>query len=259
MPDINGFYTPSEWGSDRPSRYTAMHGEDVGPMELWVAHWPGTSQQFSGGIQESYDALRSYERYHVHTKGWRGIAYDYAADLAGRRFLLRGTGQSGATSGDYDEDGIPNNRETDAVLFLIGPGQQPSAQMVAAAHWLTSWSRRPWRGHRQVSTPRDCPGDLVMRDIVRPLETVKETWMPSKLIYARHRSPEAGSAVAALNAATGSQSRGYAVTTDPDEAREAHAAGVDVIEVGGTDDVPGARKVIGTDGLDTLAKLARTI
>lgn len=159
------FIPASEWSAE-PDRYTRMAGEDVGTPEQWVAHWPGDAHQFAGELDESVERLRAYERYHVKTKGWRGIAYDYAIDLAGRTFELRGTGQSGATSGDYDEDGVPNNRETDAVLFLVGVGQDLSEKMVKAAAALHRWSPRPWLEHWAASGDRECPGAWVSARIV---------------------------------------------------------------------------------------------
>lgn len=170
MPNANGFFTPDEIGLRYD--YASMRGEDVLNPEMWVGHWPGGSRTFTGRLDESCAALKGYEDYHL-SKGWRGVAYDYAADMAGRRYLLRGTGQSAATSGDFDEDGVPNNRESDAVLFLIGPGQVPSTPMKEAFAWFLNWNaRKTVIGHMEAKgTQTSCPGPQVMEHLIIPART----------------------------------------------------------------------------------------
>lgn len=162
----------SRWSAD-PDLYARMQGEDQGRIEWRVGHWPGGRHVFAGDLNESIRKLRDYETYHL-SRGWRGLAYDHAIDLAGRFFEIRMTGMSAATSGDYDEDGVPNNRVTDACLFLLGPGQKPSRQMLDSAVELDrsapDLSGR-WLGHDEASGPgyTDCPGTAVMEDIVVPM------------------------------------------------------------------------------------------
>lgn len=167
MPDSRGFHTPGEIGLSYD--YASMRGQDAPNPEMWVAHWPGASSQFQGDLGESYSRLKGYENYHL-SKNWRGIAYDYAIDMQGHRFVLRGTGQSAATSGDFDEDGVPNNRESDAILCLIGPNQHPTVAMLDAFAWFLDWNpRKHVIGHREAKgTSTTCPGPEVMKHLVQP-------------------------------------------------------------------------------------------
>lgn len=171
---------PSRWSAE-PWRYSAMLGEDTSTlMDGWAVHWPGsrTSTFANPTMAETIARLLSWERFHTDPppdgKGWRGLAYDYAIDLAGRAFRIRGTGQSGATSGDYDEDGVPNNRETDAVLLVLGASDVPSDDMLATFAALVDQLGGPRGyiiGHRQArGTVTPCPGDLAMRHVVTPAQ-----------------------------------------------------------------------------------------
>lgn len=142
------------------------------PPDGYVIHTPGSSTQFTGAWEETCRGLQSWEEYHVEGKGWAGLAYDYWADLGGRKGAIRGEGRSAATSGDYDEDGIPNNAETDAILLILGNGQVPNRAMKQAVLELVDLlgPRRYVIGHREgKGTVTVCPGDKAMNLIVVPL------------------------------------------------------------------------------------------
>jgi len=157
--------SPSKWGAEVD--YDSWHDKSRYVTTVFL-HWPGTLQTFKGGIKESSEALKSYEQYHL-SKEWRGLAYDYAIDLNGNFFRARGLGQSAATGGDIDEDGIPNNVESDAILLLVGPKQSLSLEMIATlATVLRNHKHASIYGHREsakfgTGTATSCPGDLVMR------------------------------------------------------------------------------------------------
>ena len=169
-------YIPPETWSQHPGNYAAMLGEDTSTyMDGWVIHWPGSSRgpYTDPTLAQSIARLQGYETYHL-SKEWRGLAYDYAVDMNGRLFRVRGTGGSAATSGDYDEDGVPNNRETDAVLLIVGPVDAPSPAMLAALVDLVDDLGGPRRyviGHRQArGTSTSCPGPRVMATVIDPIQ-----------------------------------------------------------------------------------------
>lgn len=157
--------SPEEWGARKD--YDSWGDVSLKVNTIFI-HWPGTDQQFNGAYAESKQALRSYENYHLGLT-WRGLAYDWAIDLEGRFFRVRGLARSAATGGDIDEDGIPNNAESDAILLLIGPGQQMSKKMLATLETVCKNHRFPNEvyGHREsaiigTGTETSCPGDIVM-------------------------------------------------------------------------------------------------
>lgn len=163
-------YTPHEIELKADYAAKDKHSERV---DGWVCHYPGVDRTYTGELHESFGALRSIERYSI-SKGWWGAPYDYAVDVAGNGFLLRGTAQSGATSGDYDEDGIPNNSETDAILLLLGNGQEVTREMMDAVQELVvllGGRRKYFLGHTEASTTgTSCPGKSVMDYIVKPMQ-----------------------------------------------------------------------------------------
>lgn len=153
-------------------------GDYPGPQsnivpDAWIVHNVGASRLYTGGWDDTVSGLLSVEA-HSMRSGWARFPYDYWVDLAGRAGIGRGTGISGATSGDVDGDGISNNRETDAILLLLGDGQDPSPAMVETVGRLILFlgERPKYYGHREASTTgTSCPGDGPMRDIVGPLKS----------------------------------------------------------------------------------------
>src|SRR5690606_31001204 len=89
-----------------------------------------------------------------------------AVDPAGRVWDLRGIDVRSAANGDT----VPN-RDWCAVLFLVGPGEEPTAAQVEAfRHWrVTRWLRK-FPKATQVTTHQkvrpagtECPGPAVIR------------------------------------------------------------------------------------------------
>lgn len=143
--------------------YPAMARRPIDPTRgQRFVHWlgtPTTDAAVRGGFDAVAAALRSAERYHL-SLGWAGLAYDLAVDNAGRAWQIRGDAQSAATSGDVDMDGIPNNVEGDAILFVVGAGQQASpAALDTAALFLDAHGAGPVHPHHDArGTATSCPG-----------------------------------------------------------------------------------------------------
>jgi len=97
-----------------------------------VIHWGGhtdpghPSQSFESQVAYEMSILRGWQRYHIDGKRWTDIAYSYAVGNSGMRYRLRGENRAGATSGDYDGDGIPENAEARALVWIGGLGFTPS-------------------------------------------------------------------------------------------------------------------------------------
>jgi len=151
---------------------TAAGGATLtGDKLLGVAvHWPGTTSDTigdpgQGGIAER---LRHYRDYHVNTRGWADIGYNFAIDQAGRVWMLRTTSLRGNRIGAHcaSASNPDANREYVGVLLLLGDREPPTPAMIGAfQHWrrnhfLTGWpSRGDLRGHGDVAGAQTaCPG-----------------------------------------------------------------------------------------------------
>ena len=150
----------ADWGS----RLTYGDGE-LDPnfrADKWILHYGGGANRAGhfdwpdrhGPIVQhelETQMLRGWQDYHIDRKGWRDIAYAYGIGQDGTRFRLRGENRLGATRGDFEPDGIPENREGRAVVFILGGDQQPTGAALAAFRtmWLTD--PLPVIGHRDVA------------------------------------------------------------------------------------------------------------
>lgn len=130
---------------------------------------------YDAGASREREVLRAWERFHIDSRGWRGIAYGYAIGASGNVYRLRGKNRYGAHLGDVDNDGVSNNAEIIPVVFILGDQQEPTPAMWRSfgqlKTWLTSqeWTKQTLLvyGHREVqpSKPTLCPGDLIMAGI----------------------------------------------------------------------------------------------
>lgn len=115
--------SPAGWGAEVD--YDSKEWTPWDP-DKFVVHWGGTpvSTSAADGDTSGEEAqLRSWENYHKNSLGWLGIAYNWAIGNSGTLYRLRGDNRAGATSGDYEPDGIPENHEAVAVVFIVGTGQ----------------------------------------------------------------------------------------------------------------------------------------
>jgi len=132
--------------------------------DKWVIHWGGGGPYRLDSVEQEMALLRGWERYHIDSRGYRGIAYNYAVGQSGTAYRLRGENQSGATAGDIDDDDIRENVEGVAVVFMVGPGQSVSVK--ALETFQKMWEERPMPvfGHRDRGDPyTECPGDELLQ------------------------------------------------------------------------------------------------
>lgn len=161
--------TRADWTSHGPARpLTALEASQVVGMSI---HWPGTTGPIGDpGARRIAGRLEGYRAFHTDPepvgRGWSDIAYNLAADQAGRIWPLRGTAWRSAANGDQ-----ATNQRYVAVLALVGPGEQPTPALCEALrvirreHILTRYpGARNVVGHRDVRPdPTDCPGDILER------------------------------------------------------------------------------------------------
>lgn len=136
-----------------------------------IVHWPGSAGEKpnpSPSLEASCARLRGYRNYHVRSRGWADIGYPYAIDQAGRIFTAAGSTHAAAHSatGSYKNA----NHENLAVLLMLAPGEEPTAEMVAAFRELRAELRETFRnmtgvmGHQDVKgAGTSCPGPAAAR------------------------------------------------------------------------------------------------
>lgn len=135
-------------------------------------HWPGMSKAINAvgeaGKARVASALRGWQNYHMDVRGWSDIAYQAAIDQEGRVWTLRGINIRSGANGDATV-----NRKYGAVLLILGPGEKPSAAMVASAKAVVVDYRsrfpkvpvKPTTHSAVRPAGTDCPGDLA-RDMI---------------------------------------------------------------------------------------------
>ena len=123
-----------------------------------VIHWGGYTDPGGGQVDEEA-ILRGWQRYHMDSKGWTDIAYNFAVGNSGLAYRLRGNNRSGATSGDYENDGIRENYEALAIVWLGGSGHEISdAAYATMGRLIRESGETVIIGHRDVRVTA-CPGD----------------------------------------------------------------------------------------------------
>lgn len=149
---------------------------DPGPVKGIALHWPGDKIR-RDTVTEVKTALRAWQQYHMHTKGWSDIAYQIAVDQAGNSYGLRGISYRSAANGDETV-----NKTHLAFLLVLADGEEPSQAMIATVTRKVAQAQRRFKktlavvGHQDVrKDPTACPGSAVMRYVKnRRFEPPKE-------------------------------------------------------------------------------------
>ena len=141
------YIIPREEWAHRPPR-NAPSGKK---QEHLVVHWPGPL--WPGVVDDS--ELQSYLDYHMDTKGWSYIAYNWAIGRNGDLFELRGNDFQNAANS-------PANSSTQSVLFL-GVGEdrpQPHHdQIITFGDLVYEMGYTTISPHKDVSSSGTaCPG-----------------------------------------------------------------------------------------------------
>lgn len=150
------------WTKHGPAK--PMKAMKAGPLKGFALHWPGSTEKTIDASRESAIAgrLEGYREFHVDTRGWSDIAYQYAIDQAGRVWECRGLTWISAANGNQAV-----NTSHGAVLLVLGAKEAPSAAMIQAVRdfrtriWLRKFPKATAVvGHGNLFKT-DCPGPPV--------------------------------------------------------------------------------------------------
>lgn len=163
--------TREEWGAEAPNGGPGLlEQQRVVGLAL---HWPGDAGRLRG-VAEVSAHLRSWQHYHMHTKGWSDIAYQGAVDQDGNYYELRGLWTQSGANGDEDV-----NERYGALLLVVAAGEYPSAAMIDTVRDTVARHRDRFP-HSERIVPHSairpeataCPGDivrgLISRDVFEP-------------------------------------------------------------------------------------------
>lgn len=152
-----------EWTTGR----TGSNGT-YGKVTAVTCHWPADGvKSHSSSKAHIKKALQGYRRFHVNSRGWIDIGYNFAIDPAGRVWELRGMRNVGAHAASNANPRANTTRV--GVLFIVGSNQQVTDKMwdaflgLRAAILKVHPSATKIEGHQQVpGAATSCPGPAVM-------------------------------------------------------------------------------------------------
>lgn len=154
-------YSRDHWGA-RP--YEAHYLLDRDRVEGIALHWPAITKRLTD-VEQVEAALRSWQQYHMDTRGWSDIAYQVAIDQAGNTYRLRGLRYRSAANGDENL-----NQRFGALLLVVAEGEKPSEKLVTTTRRIIGKHRalfplsRRIVGHGQIRPePTACPGPAIQR------------------------------------------------------------------------------------------------
>ncbi|XP_001605218.1 peptidoglycan-recognition protein SC2 [Nasonia vitripennis] len=154
--DDPGIIRRADWGARQPKGPLAPLA--VEPPPYVIVHHAASDTCTSRAICQA--RLRSFQDYHMNTKKWSDIGYNFLVGEDGNVYEGRGWGKAGAHAKTYNDKSIgicvignyenrsPNSAATEAVKSLISHGV--SLGKINKAYSLI--------GHRQAS-PTSCPGN----------------------------------------------------------------------------------------------------
>lgn len=159
----------SGWGSTKLYADGLLAGR--WDPQYTIIHWGGGTSQVPADSEAQ--RLRIWQRYHIHSRGWQDIAYNYAVGDSGLIYRLRGENHGGHTSGVDVETGEPWNVVGMGVVW-IGGLADPDGPSEAAKDAMSRVCRAagyPVLGHRETGKRTQCPGsDWIQWIAQRPWE-----------------------------------------------------------------------------------------
>lgn len=154
-------FSRDDWEA-RP--YEAHYPLDRDQVRGIALHWPAMTKPLRD-VAAVKAALRSWQAYHMDTRGWSDIAYQVAIDQAGNTYRLRGLKFRSGANGD-----TVTNLEYGALLLVVAEGEKPSETLVKAVRSRVAAHRRLFPrsrlivGHGQIRPePTACPGPAIQR------------------------------------------------------------------------------------------------
>jgi len=141
----------ADWGAKKPRKKSNIY-----TAQLPTLHYVGANVVKASTLEEEKSFLRGIQRFHMQTRGWFDIAYNFAVGLSGNVYELRGLGVRSAANGKTKA-----NKESYAVLLLVGGSQVPSDEMISSTkNLLKVVGGDDYQGHRDHKATA-CPGDVV--------------------------------------------------------------------------------------------------
>ena len=153
----------AEWGS----RTEYPDDPSFEPRYI-VIHWGGLTDYVppEGEARQ----LKGWQRYHMDSKGWSDIAYNFAIGDSGRLYRLRGYNRGGHTKGTTPEGDSYNSASLGIVWIGGKKAGTPSAEAFDAMSSVINELGLQVRGHRTVKIENNswtqCPGDEWLEYIV---------------------------------------------------------------------------------------------
>lgn len=151
------FISRSSWGALPPAgKRTPLPG----PVQGVAVHWEGPTL---GTFDHSECAgrVRSIQRFHLHTRKWSDIAYNWIVCPHGYIFEGRGWGIQSAAQGTN-----VGNARYHAACYLGGVGDPFTGLAKLAYVGLVAEARRRWPQGQEVQPhgyfhATQCPGDVI--------------------------------------------------------------------------------------------------
>lgn len=145
--------TRGRWGARSPTKVVMISPTADFVVVHHTAGSPGST------VDYSYRLVRSTQNYHMNSKRYYDIAYNFLFDQHGNIYEGRGwDARNGANR--------PENQESISVCFLGDSRHHiltPKAKAALVSFMKEARKRgftEPWKGHRDVSTEgTTCPGD----------------------------------------------------------------------------------------------------
>ena len=147
------------WGAIPPTAVTLLHGSEARGIAL---HYSGMDADEQGDHANCAARVRAIQRYHMYTRGWSDIAYNFLVCKHGYVFVGRGWGVRSAAQGTNEgNDGYHAvcflGDDTEARDDLTPKGRAALAALVRRAHARYP-SAREVKPHSSFR-PTACPGD----------------------------------------------------------------------------------------------------
>jgi hypothetical protein len=154
-----------QWGARRRRHHPGrLEPADVLGIAL---HWPAMEGRCPRTTLAVMALLRAWQTLHMDhpDRGWSDIAYQEAFDQLGNVYVLRGLKNRPAANGTTTTNGTHG-----ALLLILGPGEQPSTEMIAAVRRRIARHREIFPNSRRIVGHGDlkattCPGPIV-RDLI---------------------------------------------------------------------------------------------
>lgn len=169
-----------------------------------VLHHSGVKSANPGPAQ-----VKNFERYHMQTRGWRGIAYNWLVDADGVIYEGRGHGVVGGATRGW-------NSRTESICYTGWGSGDVSERALESIAWLVSdlqsrHSNKLWvKGHRDFAST-SCPGTTLYHWLQDGMELKKDQQPEIDWLGIRAYIDALGRAVALRPLSRRRRSKGQAV------------------------------------------------